>query len=57
MNANRIKILKTELEQFVNIPINMQWDFTGKDDAIDEYEVSVIDQVIGPAADFEIARF
>lgn len=57
MNANRIKILKTELEQFVNIPINMQWDFTGKDDAIDEYEVSVIDQVIGLAADFEIARF
>lgn len=57
MNANRIKILKTELEQFVNIPINMQWDFTGKDQAIDEYEVSVVDQVVGPAADFEIARF
>ena len=35
----------------------MQWDFTGKDQAIDEYEVSVVDQVVGPAADFEIARF
>jgi len=57
MNANRIKIVKSSIDGYVNVPINMQWDFTGKDQAIDEYEVEVIDQVIGPAADFEIARF
>ena len=35
MNANRIRIVKDDIDKFVNIPINMQWDFTGKDDAID----------------------
>jgi hypothetical protein len=57
MNANKIKILKTDLDQFVNVPINMQWDFMGNDDSIDTYEADVLNQVIGVAADFEVARF
>lgn len=57
MNANKVKILKTDLEQFVNIPINMQWDFLGNDYSIDTYQEDVLNQVIGPAADFEVARF
>jgi hypothetical protein len=57
MNANKIKILKSDLDQSVNIPINMQWDFTGRDEAISEYETSILQQVIGAATDFEIARF
>jgi hypothetical protein len=57
MNANKIKIVKTDLDEFVNVPINMQWDFLGNDQAIDEYETEVINQVINPVTDFEIARF
>ena len=57
MNANKIKILKTDLDQFVNVPINMQWDFMGNDDSINTYEADVLNQVIGVAADFEVARF
>jgi hypothetical protein len=57
MNANKIKIVKTDLDQFVNVPINMQWDFMGNDDSIDTYQEEVLEQVIGPAADFEVARF
>ena len=57
MNANKIKILKTELDQFVNIPVNMQWDFTGRDDSITEYETDVLRRVIGLPIDFEIAKF
>jgi hypothetical protein len=57
MNANKVKILKTDLDQSINIPINMQWDFTGRDEAISEYETSILKQVIGTATDFEISRF
>jgi hypothetical protein len=57
MNANKVKILKTDLDQSINIPINMQWDFTGRDEAITEYEATILKQVIGVATDFEIARF
>ena len=57
MNANKIKLLKTELDQFVNIPVNMQWDFTGRDDSISEYETDVLRRVIGLPVDFEIAKF
>ena len=57
MNANKIKIVKTDLDGFVNVPINMQWDFIGNDDAISSYEIDVINEVINPVADFEISRF
>ena len=57
MNANKIKILKTELDQFVNIPVNMQWDFMGRDDSISEYETDALRRVIGLPVDFEIAKF
>jgi hypothetical protein len=57
MNANKIKILKTDLDQFVNVPVNMQWDFMGRDDSISEYETDVLRRVIGLPIDFEIAKF
>jgi hypothetical protein len=57
MSANRIKIVKDDINKYVNIPINMQWDFMGRDDSIDEYEVKAIKEVTGIAADFEVARF
>ena len=57
MNANRIKIVKNDINKFVNIPVNMQWDFMGRDDSISEYETKAIKEVTGIAADFEVARF
>jgi hypothetical protein len=57
MNANRIKIVKDDTNKYLNIPINMDWDFMGRDDSIDEYEVKAIKEVTGVAADFEVARF
>jgi hypothetical protein len=57
MNANRIKIVKDDIDKFVNIPINMQWDFMGRDDSISEYEIDAIKQVTGAPIDFEISRF
>ena len=57
MNANRIKIVKDDIDKFVNIPISMQWDFMGRDDSISEYEIDAIKQVTGEPTDFEISRF
>ena len=57
MNANRIKIVKDDIDKFVNIPISMQWDFMGRDDSISEYEIDAIKQVTGAPIDFEISRF
>lgn len=57
MNASRIKIVKDDNNKYLNIPVNMQWDFMGRDDSIDELEIDAIKEVTGIAADFEVARF
>jgi len=57
MNASRIKIVKDDTNKYLNIPVNMQWDFMGRDDSISEYETKAIKEVTGIAADFEVARF
>jgi len=57
MNASRVKIVKDDTNKYLNIPINMQWDFMGRDDSISEYEAKAIKEVTGIAVDFEVARF
>lgn len=57
MDATRIKIVKQDIDKYVNIPVNMQWDFMGRDDSIEEYQVEAINEVIGSPQDFEIIRF
>jgi hypothetical protein len=57
MNVNKIKIVKDNLDKFINVPVNIQWDFMGQEDSISEYQTSVLKQVIGNPNDFEIAKF
>ena len=57
MDATRIKIVKDDINKFINIPVNMQWDFMGRDDSISEYQIDAVNQVIGGPQDFEIIRF
>ena len=57
MDATRIKIVKDDINKFINIPVNMQWDFMGRDDSISEYQIEAVNQVIGGPQDFEIIRF
>jgi len=54
-NSYRIKL--SENNQYINIPIEITWDFTGRDEAIDEFEKQAISEVIGTPTDFEVARF
>ncbi len=41
----------------INIPLEIKWDFDGRDDSIEVYEDDVIEQIIGTPKDFEISHF
>jgi hypothetical protein len=57
MIANKFRILKPTENQTINIPIEIKWDFFGRDDSIDIYEESVLEELIASPGGFEIARF
>ena len=44
-------------DKYINLPVEIKWDFLGRTDAIDEYQKNVVDRVTGVADDFEILRF
>lgn len=41
----------------INIPIEIKWDFSGRDDDIERYEKTVIEEIIGSPGFFEISRY
>lgn len=56
VNNYRIPFNNTKTNEII-VPIQMNWDFCGQDQAIDEYEADVIKEVIGFGYDFEVDRF
>ncbi len=44
-------------DKYINIPIEIKWDFIGQDDAIEEYQQQVVEEIVGFPGDFEILRF
>ena len=57
MSVNKIKIIRPVSDQYVDIPIEMKWDFSGREDSIMDYEKELVKEVIGLANDFEVSRF
>jgi hypothetical protein len=57
MIVNKYKILLPNNDQYLNIPIEMNWDFLGRDDSIEEYQETMVKEVIGGVNDFEITQF
>jgi len=58
MDVNKFQILRQGgVSKQINIPIELTWDYLGLDDAIDEYETKIIEEVIGKGRDFEVSRF
>ena len=58
MNNNSYKFtLPKGDDKYLNIPIEIKWDFLGQDSAVEEYQQNVIEDVIGFPGDFEILRF
>jgi len=58
MDVNKFEILQTGLvDKEIVLPVQLNWDYIGLDDAIDAYEEDMINQVIGVGRDFEVSRF
>ena len=58
MDVNKFFIRQDKLiTKQINIPIQLDWDYLGLDQSVDEYEKEVITEVIGVGRDFEVDRF
>lgn len=58
MNNNKYAFtLPKGNDKYINIPIEIKWDFIGQDDAIEEYQQQVVEEIVGFPGDFEILRF
>ena len=57
MSVNKIKIIRPTTNNYVDIPIEMKWDFAGHDDSISEYQKDIVKEIIGSPNDFEVSRF
>jgi hypothetical protein len=58
VNNNSYKFtLPKEGDKYINIPIEIKWDFLGQDSAVEEYQQNVVEEVVGFPGDFEILRF
>jgi hypothetical protein len=55
--VNNYRFPNTGIERQIQIPLEQVWDNVGRDDLIDQYEQEVVEQVINPIEDFEVARF
>lgn len=58
MTANKFFIRQTGfVNKTIDIPVELTWDYLGLDEAIDEYENKIVEDVIGKGRDFEVSRF
>jgi len=58
MSVNKFKIKLNNLtDKTLNLPIEIKWDYLGLDMVINEYETSILNQVVGTGTDFEVDRF
>lgn len=57
MSVNKYKIRVPVNDQQIDIPIEIKWDFTDRDQAIDTYQNEVLKELIGSPNDFELSRF
>lgn len=57
MSVNKFKIVKTSTDKYIDIPVEIKWDFYGRGDSIDEIQEDIIEKVVGKPKDFELARF
>lgn len=54
---NKFRFIINDTGKYIDLPVELKWDFYGRDDSIDVYQRDVIEEVIGTATDFEILRF
>lgn len=55
-NSYRITVPPAS-EKYINIPLEIKWDFSGRDDDLQRYETNVIQELTASKYSFEIARY
>lgn len=54
---NSYRITRPVNEKYINLPLEIKWDFNGRQDDIDVYEANVIEELTAPKGEFEIGRY
>lgn len=57
MDANKIRVVFDNQPKDIVLPLEQIWDFGGNQEAIEQYETSIIDQILNKGDDFEVTRF
>jgi hypothetical protein len=57
MDANKIRVVFDNQNKDIVLPLEQIWDFGGTQDAIEEYETSIIEKILNKGDDFEVTRF
>ena len=55
VNKFRIPISNSEVELI--LPVEQIWDFSGEQQAIEKYELSILEEILNGDEDFEVSRF
>lgn len=57
MAVNKYKIRISNNDKYLNLPIQMDFDYFGQDEDIDVYQENIQKEIIGRPIDFEVGRF
>jgi len=58
MGANNLyKFVLDGAQKYINIPVEMKWDFGGRQDDIDKFEETVLKDLLGTKDSYEISRY
>lgn len=57
MDANKIRVLFDNQSKDIVLPLEQVWDFAGQQQAIEQYEVDVVEKVLNKNEDYEVTRF
>jgi len=55
--VNKVQILLNNRPKEIVIPLESTWDMYGQQDGIEQYEASIIEEILNTDQDFEVSRF
>lgn len=55
--SSKYRFIRNTGQKFINLPVEIKWDFNGRDDSIQELEKTVLDDLLGNKTSYEIARY
>lgn len=57
MDVNKIKILISDSDKEILVPLGIKWDFLNRSESIKQEQQNVLKQVIGTPPNYELSRF